>query len=73
MRWPELMKILTYPDLPLRANQKLVALVILQYVDIETLKCYPSIDEISRRAGVSRNTACKAIGRLVELQLLDVD
>ena len=70
--WPKFMKVLTRPDLPLRANERAVALVIFMYADMNTLTCYPSIDEICRHAAVSRNTACRAIKKLVELGLVKV-
>ena len=72
MWWPELMKILTHPDLPLKPNQRLVALVILSHIDLKTMTCYPSQDLIRRRARVSRNTVSETIKRLEELKLIAV-
>ena len=67
------MKALTRSDLPLRANERAVALVILMYADMKTLTCYPSIDEISRCACVSRNTVCRTIKKLEKLRLVKVN
>ena len=66
------MKVLTRPDLPLRANERAVALVIFSYADMTTLTCYPSIDEICRRASVGRSTVCGATKKLRELGLMNV-
>ena len=66
------MKALTRPELDLRANERLVALVILSFAGKQTLTCYPSIDEISRRANVSRNTVCRTIKKLRDLGLIKV-
>ena len=67
-----LMKALTRPELDLRANERLVALVILSFADMQTLTCYPSIDEICRRARVGRNTTTDAIKNLRVLGLVNV-
>ena len=66
------MKALTRPELDLKANERLVALVILSFVDMQTLTCYPSIDEIRRRARVCRNTTSRAIKKLQVLGLMNV-
>ncbi len=66
------MKALTRPELDLRTNERLVALVILSFVDLQTLTAYPSLDEIRRRAKVSRNTASRAIKKLQKLGLMNV-
>ena len=70
--WPKLAKVLTDPQWPLRANERAVALVIFMYADMKTLTCYPSIDEICRRASVGRNTATRAIKELQKLGLMTV-
>lgn len=66
------MKVLTHPGLPLRANERAVALVMFSYADMETLLCYPSIDEISRRAKVGRETVCRTTKKLQDLGLVKV-
>ena len=70
--WPKFMKALTRADLPLKANEVAVALVILSYADMTTLTCFPSIDEIRRHAHVSRNTVCRTIKKLEKLRLVTV-
>ena len=71
--WPKFMKALTRTDLPLKANERAVALIILSYADMKTLTCFPSIDEIRRHAHVSRNTVCRTIKKLVKLRLVTVN
>lgn len=70
--WPKYMKALTRTVLPLHANERAVALVIFSYSDVNSLTCYPSIDEISRHAHVSRNTVCRTIKKMVKLRLVEV-
>ena len=70
--WPKYMKALTRHDLPLRANERAVALVIFMYADMKTLTCFPSIAEISRRARVSPRTVFQAIKKLEELGFVKV-
>ena len=71
--WPQLSKVLTEPDLPLTANERLVALVILQHCSMTEMCCYPSIETIRRRARVSKNTVHRAIKNLKSLGLLTVE
>ncbi len=68
----KLSKVFTAPDLPLKANERLVALVMFQHVNLTTMQCYPSIDSISRRAKVGRHTVIRTIKRLQEIGLLKV-
>lgn len=68
-----LSKVLTEPDLPLRANERLVALVMFQYVNMTTMQCWPSIDTICRRAKVGRNTVFETIKALKEIGLITVE
>ena len=70
--WPKLAKALIEPNLPLRANERAVALTIFLYADMTTLTCYPSIREIARHAGVGRNTVCRAIRKMKEIGLVIV-
>jgi hypothetical protein len=67
-----LSKVLTEPELPLKANQRLVALVMFQHVDLETMQCFPSVDTIARRAKVSRHTVIDTIKVLQNLGLVKV-
>jgi len=66
------MKALTRPELDLKTNERLVALVILSFADMQTLTSYPSINEIRRRAKVNRNTVSRAIKNLRKLGLMNV-
>ena len=68
----KLSKVLTDPDLPLRTNERLVALVIFQHVNLKTMKCWPTIHTISRRAKVTRNTVCKTIKKMEKMGLVNV-
>jgi len=68
--WPMLAKVLTDPKWPLRGNDRIVAVVIFMFANMTTLTCYPSIDEICRRAKVSPNTAYRAISELQRLGLM---
>ena len=70
--YAKLSKLLTEPGLDLRANERLVALVIFQHVDLDTMICWPSIGTIGRRARVSRNTVCRTIKKLKALAILTV-
>ena len=63
-------KVLTEPNLDLRANERLVALVLLSFADRKTMRCWPSIDTIAARAKIKRQTACQAIKKLEELRLI---
>lgn len=67
-----LSKVLTEPDLPLKANERLVALVMFQHISLKTMKCWPSMDTITRRAKVSRHTVIRTIRVLQEVGLLKV-
>ena len=67
-----LSKVLTEPNLPLKANERLVALVMFQYVDMRTMQCWPSVNTICRRAKVGRNTVAHTIKLLKELGLMTV-
>ena len=67
-----LSKHFTEPEVDLRANERLVALVIFQHVNLETMTCWPSIESIVRRARVGRNTVCRTIKRLKELGMMTV-
>lgn len=68
----KLSKVLTDPDLPLKANERLVALVMFQHVNLTTMQCYPSIETIRRRAKVSRNTVVDTVKHLQQLGLVKV-
>ena len=68
----KLTKVFTEPDLPLKANERLVALVMFQHVNLTTMQCYPSIDTICRRAKVGRNSVSGTIKALEKLGLLKV-
>ena len=68
----KLSKVLTEPDLPLKANERLVALVMFQYINLTTMQCWPSVDIIARRAKVSRNTVCRTIKTLQKIGLMEV-
>ncbi len=68
----KLSKVLTEPDLPLKANERLVALVMFQYINLTTMQCWPSVEFIARRAKVSRNTVCRTIKALQEMGLMEV-
>ncbi len=68
----KLSKVLTEPDLPLRANERLVALVTFQYANLKTMQCWPSIETIARRANVSRHTVIRAVKKLQHLGLVTV-
>ena len=67
-----LSKVLTEPDLPLRANERLVALVMFQHVNLTTMQCWPSVDTIARRAKVGRHTVARTIKVLLEIGLIEV-
>ena len=69
----ELSKVLTHKELPLKANERLVAVVIFQHVRMTDMKCWPSIEEIRRRAKVGRNTVSRTIKLLKELGLMTVE
>ena len=66
----KLTKVFTEPDLPLKANERLVALVMFQHVNLTTMQCWPSIDTICRRAKVGRNTVCRTIKELQTIGLM---
>ena len=68
----KLTKMFTDPDLPLTASERLVALVIFQYVDLKTMKCWPSVGTITNRAKVSKNTVYETIKKLKEIGLIEV-
>ena len=68
----QLSKFFTDPQLDFRANERVVAVVIFQHVNLRTMQSYPSIDTICRRAKVSRNTVCRTIKKLQELRLMKV-
>jgi hypothetical protein len=68
-----LTKVLTDPDLPLNASERIIALVIFQHVSIKDMKCFPSVDTICRRAKVSKNTVYRTIRKLQELKLMTVE
>ena len=68
----KLSKVLTEPELPLKANERLVALVIFQHVNLTTMQCWPSLDNIARRAKVGRHTVCRTIKKLQTLGLMEV-
>lgn len=68
----KLTKVFTEPDLPLKANERLVALVMFQHVNLTTMQCYPSIDTICRRAKVGSHTVARTIKVLQALGLLEV-
>jgi len=68
----KLTKVLTDPDLPLTANERLVALVMFQYVNLTTMQCWPSVGTITRRAKVGRHTVARTIKALQALGLLEV-
>ena len=70
--YAKLSKLLTEPGLDLRANERLVALVIFQHVNLETMTCYPSTNSIARRAKVGRNAVSKATKKLVALGLMTI-
>ena len=67
-----LTKVFTEPDLPLKANERLVALVMFQHVNLTTMQCWPSVDNIARRAKVSRHTVIDTIKALRKLGLVKV-
>ena len=69
----KLSKVLTEPDLPLKANERVVALVMFQHVRMTDMKCWPSIDTICRRAKVGRNTVFETIKALKKIGLLTVE
>ena len=69
----KLSKVLTEPGLPLKANERLVALVIFQHVRMTDMKCWPSIDTICRRAKVGRNTVSNTIKALKGIGLVTVE
>ena len=68
----KLTKVFTEPDLPLTANERLVALVMFQHVDLKTMKCWPTIGTITRRAKVGRHTVARTIKALEKIGLLKV-
>ncbi len=68
----KLSKVFTEPNIPLKANQRVVALVMFQHVNMTSMQCYPSIDTIVRRAKVGRNTVCETIKLLQEIGLMTV-
>jgi hypothetical protein len=68
----KLSKVLTEPDLPLKANQRLVALVMFQHVNLKTMQCWPSVNTIARRARVGRHTVAGTIKKLQEIGLMEV-
>ena len=65
-------KVLTAPDLDLKASERLVALILLQHADAKTMRCWPSIDTIAARAKMKRQTVCNAIKTLRKLGLVQV-
>ena len=67
-----LTKVFTEPELKLKANERLVALVMFQHVNMTTMQCYPSIDTICRRAKVGSHTVARTIKALQALGLLEV-
>lgn len=67
-----LSKVLTEPNLPLRANERLVALVMFQHVNLKTMQCWPSVDTIARRAKVGRHTVARTIKVLQKIGLMKV-
>ena len=60
----------TEPDLPLKANERAVALVIFQHVNMTTMQCWPSVDTIARRAKVGKHTVTRTIKALQKLGLM---
>ena len=69
----QMTKVFTEPDIPLTNSERLIALVIFQHIDQDTMLCYPSVDTIKRRAKASRNTVCRTIKLLQELGLMKVE
>ena len=67
-----LLKMLNEPDLTLRANELMVAVVIFQHVNLKTLQCWPSIETICKRAKVSRRTVIRAVKKMQEQGLVTV-
>ena len=68
-----LCRVLTEPKLPLKSNERLVALVMFSYCNMTDFKCWPSIASIRRRARVSRNTVVATICKLKQLGLVTVE
>ena len=68
----KLTKVFTEPDLPLKANERLVALVMFQHINLTTMQCWPSVDTIARRAKVNKHTVTRTVKRLQEIGLLKV-
>jgi len=69
----KLIKVLTEPDLSLKANERLVALVMFQHVRMTDMRCWPSIHTICRRAKVGRNTVFRTIKTLEKIGLMTVE
>ncbi len=72
LSYARLSKLLTEPELPLKASERAVALVIFQHVNLTTMQCWPSIDTITRRAKVSRHTVTRTVKLLQECGLMEV-
>ena len=68
----KLSKVFTEPDLPLKANERLVALVMFQHINMTTMQCWPSVDTIARRAKVNKHTVTRTVKKLEEIGLLKV-
>lgn len=57
----------------MKSTHKLVMLVILNFMNSNTRKCYPSIEKISRLAGVSESTVKTVIKELNQGEWIVVD
>lgn len=57
----------------MKSNHKLVMLVILNFMNSDTRKCYPSIDKIASQSGLSQSTVKSAIKALREDEWIVVD
>ncbi|MFT7880468.1 MAG: helix-turn-helix domain-containing protein [Sulfurimonas sp.] len=54
-------------DIPLKANDKLVFLVLCEYADDDTCTCYPSLSTIVRKASISKGALSYSLNVLENL------